>query len=274
MSAQRDACARGSAVLRPRQALDARRRGRTWRRPSPRTRASAHMLMARRRNSHGFIVFAPKLVPEPGQPLYLEFEIEGSWPGFPAAGGRDATQPRRDAGARLRPARSEILDRDGGRRSARSHLPCRPPRSRRRKVDRDASTSADFKADAALGLVIGLDHRQRELSSPLRAARDRSGSAGRCRSCVAVPGRKLRPDRRRGAPARQVLRPLRCASPSSTVSRTACDAMEAGARACRFQTIALLSGAAQIRMPGWLGRLERAYQGARRPMRGESDAAV
>ncbi len=40
----------------------------------------------------------------------------------------------------------------------------------------------------------------------------------------------------------------------------ACDALEAGVRACRFQTVALLSGAAQIRMPGWLGRLERAYR--------------
>ncbi|CAM5181461.1 hypothetical protein BTHI11S_05983 [Bosea thiooxidans] len=44
--------------------------------------------LASRRNSHGFIVFAPKLEPEPGQPLHLAFEIQGTARLLPLEPGR------------------------------------------------------------------------------------------------------------------------------------------------------------------------------------------
>ncbi|CAM5181469.1 hypothetical protein BTHI11S_05984 [Bosea thiooxidans] len=50
----------------------------------------------------------------------------------------------------------------------------------------------------------------------------------------------------------------RCGWRWSKASKDACDAMEAGVHACRFQTVALLSGTAQIRMPR-LARPARTY---------------
>ncbi|KFC70030.1 hypothetical protein FG93_03045 [Bosea sp. LC85] len=214
----------------------------------------AHMLGGRR-NSHGFIVFAPKLTPEPGQPLYLEFEIEGSGPAFlPLEAGRG--QPRRTLErvfGLLDPKSStaaSVVERQIA--PALQAAEIAPPR-----VVETFDIGA-FKADASLGLVIGLDHRQRELSS-LFALLAIDPEIRPVPIVLAIPGESFD---RIGAEARRLARFYGLAVRLALVDgvEDACDAMEAGARACRFQTIALLSGAAQIRMPGWLGRLERAFK--------------
>lgn len=209
-----------------------------------------------RRNSHGFIVFAPKLIPEDGQPLYLEFEIERSGPAFlPLAAGRG--QPRRTLErvfGLLDPrssTASAVVERQVA--PALQAAEIAPPRV----VEYD--DVGPFKADAALGLVIGFDHRQRDLSA-LFALLAIDPEVRPIPIVLAAPGESFD---RFGAEARRLARFYGLAVRLALVEgiEDSCDALEAGVRACRFQTVALLSGAAQIRMPGWLGRLERAYRG-------------
>lgn len=118
--------------------------------------------------------------------------------------------------------------------------------------------TGSFNADAALGLVIGLDQRQRELSS-LFALLAIDPEVRSLPIVVAAPGESFD---RLGAEARRLARfyGLQVRLVLVEGVEDTCDALEAGVRACRFQTVALLSGAAQIRMSGWLGRLERAYR--------------
>lgn len=214
----------------------------------------AHMLGSRR-NSYGFIVFAPKLVPEPGQPLYLEFEIEGSGPAFlPLAPGRGPARRTLERVFSLLDPRSSTATSVVERQIAPALQAAEiaPPR-----VVETFDLGA-FKADAPLGLVIGLDHRQRELSS-LFALLAIDPEVRPVPIVLAVPGESFD---RIGAEARRLARFYGLSVRLALVDgvEDACDALEAGARACRFQTVALLSGAAQIRMPGWLGRLERAFR--------------
>ncbi|RDJ22152.1 hypothetical protein DWF00_23705 [Bosea caraganae] len=214
----------------------------------------AHMLGSRR-NSYGFIVFAPKLVPEPGQPLYLEFEIEGSGPAFlPLEAGRGQARRTLERVFGLLDPRSStatsVVERQIAPALQAAEIP--PPR-----VIETFDLGA-FKADAPLGLVIGLDHRQRELSS-LFALLAIDPEVKPVPIVLAVPGESFD---RIGAEARRLARFYGLSIRLALVDgvEDACDALEAGARACRFQTVALLSGSAQIRMPGWLGRLERAFR--------------
>lgn len=214
----------------------------------------AHMLGSRR-NSYGFIVFAPKLVTEPGQPLYLEFEIEGSGPAFlPLEAGRGPARRTLERVFSLLDPRSSTATSVVERQIAPALQAAEiaPPR-----VIETFDLGA-FKADAPLGLVIGLDHRQRELSS-LFALLAIDPEVRPVPVVLAVPGESFD---RIGAEARRLARFYGLSVRLALVDgvEDACDALEAGARACRFQTVALLSGSAQIRMPGWLGRLERAFR--------------
>lgn len=209
-----------------------------------------------RRNSHGFIVFAPKLVPEDGQPLYLEFEIERSGPAFlPLATGRG--QPRRTLErvfALLDPRSSTAIAVVERQIAPALHVAeIAPPRVV------EHFDVGPFKADAELGLVIGFDHRQRDLSA-LFAMLAIDPEVRPVPIVLAAPGESFD---RFAAEARRLARFYKLGVRLALVEgiEDSCDALEAGVRACRFQTVALLSGAAQIRMPGWLGRLERAYRG-------------
>ncbi|MDU0338264.1 glycosyltransferase family 2 protein [Bosea rubneri] len=212
--------------------------------------------LAGRRNSHGFIVFAPKLAPEAGQPLYIEFEIEGQGPAFlPLSPGR---APARRALERV----FGLLDPRSSTASSVVEKQIAPALQAAEIAPPRAIESHDvgsFNADAALGLVIGLDHRQRELSS-LFALLAIDPEVRRLPIVVAAPGESFD---RLGAEARRLARFYGLSIRLVLVEgvEDSCDALEAGLHACRFQTAALLSGAAQIRMPGWLGRLERAYRG-------------
>ncbi|WP_332684829.1 glycosyltransferase family 2 protein [Bosea sp. (in: a-proteobacteria)] len=212
--------------------------------------------LAGSRNSHGFIVFAPKLDPEPGQPLYIEFEIEGQGPAFlPLTPGR---APARRALERV----FGLLDPRSSTATSVVEKQIAPALQAAEIAPPRAVESHDigsFNADAALGLVIGLDHRQRELSS-LFALLAIDPEVRRLPIVVAAPGESFD---RLGAEARRLARFYGLSIRLVLVEgvEDSCDALEAGLRACRFQTAALLSGAAQIRMPGWLGRLERAYRG-------------
>lgn len=212
--------------------------------------------MAAQRNSHGFIVFAPKLQPEPGQPLYIEFEIEGQGPAFlPLAPGRSQTRRALERVFGLLDPRSStataVVEKQVAPALQAAEIP--PPR-----VTETHDVGA-FNADASLGLVIGLDHRQRELSS-LFALLAIDPEIRPLPIVLAAPGETFD---RLGAEARRLARFYGLGIRLVLVEgvEDTCDALEAGVRACRFQTVALLSGAAQIRMPGWLGRLERAYRG-------------
>ncbi len=212
--------------------------------------------MASRRNSHGFIVFAPKLLPEPGQPLYLEFEVEGHGPAFlPLSPGRN---PPRRALERV----FGLLDPRSSTAAAVVERQIAPALQAAEIAPPKAIETHDigrFNADAALGLVIGLDQRQRELSS-LFALLAIDPEIRPLPIVVAAPGESFD---RLGAEARRLAKfyGLQVRLVLVEGVEDSCDALEAGVRACRFQTVALLSGAAQIRMPGWLGRLERAYRG-------------
>jgi hypothetical protein len=212
--------------------------------------------LASRRNSHGFIVFAPKLIPEPGQPLYLEFEVEGSGPAFlPLEPGRGQARRALERIFGLLDARSStasaVVERQVS--PALQAAEIAPPRVV------ETVDIGDVDAEAQLGLVIGLDHRQREVSS-LFALLAIDPEIRRVPIVLAAPGESVD---RIGAEARRLARFYGLAVRLVVVEgvEDACDAIEAGVRACRFQTVGLLSGAAQIRMPGWLGRLERAYRG-------------
>jgi hypothetical protein len=212
--------------------------------------------LAGRRDSHGFIVFAPKLQPEPGQPLYLEFEVEGHGPAFlPLAPGR---APARRALERV----FGLLDPRSSTATAVVEKQIAPALQAAEIAPPRAIETHDigrFDADASLGLVIGLDDRQRELSS-LFALLAIDPEIRPLPIVVAAPGESFD---RLGAEARRLARfyGLQVRLVLVDGVEDSCDALEAGLRACRFQTVALLSGAAQIRMPGWLGRLERAYRG-------------
>lgn len=235
----------------------------TWTRVSRPDVSSAFMedprfgpALAGRRDSHGFIVFAPKLQPEPGQPLYLEFEVEGHGPAFlPLAPGR---APARRALERV----FGLLDPRSSTATAVVEKQIAPALQAAEIAPPRAIETHDigrFDADASLGLVIGLDERQRELSS-LFALLAIDPEIRPLPIVVAAPGESFD---RLGAEARRLARfyGLQVRLVLVDGVEDSCDALEAGLRACRFQTVALLSGAAQIRMPGWLGRLERAYRG-------------
>lgn len=211
--------------------------------------------LAGRRNSHGFIVFAPKIASEPGQPIYLEFEIEGSGPAFlPLEPGRGPARRTLERIFGLLDPRSStaaaVVERQIA--PALQGAEIAPPR-----VVETIDLGA-FVAEAPLGLVIGLDHRPRELSS-LLAMLAIDAEVRPLPIVLAAPAESFD---RIGAEARRLARfyglSLRLALVDGV--EDACDALEAGVRACRFETIALLSGAAQIRAPGWLGRLERAFR--------------
>lgn len=211
--------------------------------------------LASRRNSHGFIVFAPKLVPEPGQPLYLTFEVQGTGPAFlplDASRGQARRSLERILGL-LDPrssTASAVVERQiAPALQAAEIAPPRPAET----LDVGA-----FEAEAPLGVVIGLDHRPRELSA-LFALLAMDPEVRPLPIVLAAPSESFD---RIGAEARRLARFYRLSMRLVAVEgvEDACDAIEAGVRACRFQTVALLSGAAQIRMPGWLGRLERAYR--------------
>ncbi len=211
--------------------------------------------LAARRNSHGFIVFAPKFVPEPGQPLYLEFEIEGVGPAFlPLSPGRGQARRTLERIFGLLDPRSSTASAVVERQVAPALQAAEiaPPR-----VVETFDVGA-FAQDAALGLVVGLDHRHRELSA-LFALLAMDAEVRPLPIVVAAPAESFD---RVGAEARRLARFYGLALRLVLVEgvEDACDALEAGVRACRFQSVALLSGAAQIRMPGWLGRLERAYR--------------
>jgi hypothetical protein len=208
------------------------------------------------RNSHGFIVFAPKLIPEGGEPLYLEFEIERSGPAFlPLSAGRGPARRTLERVFSVLDPRSStaiaVVERQVA--PALQAAEIAPPRVT------EYFDIGPFKADAPLGLVIGFDHRQRDLSA-LFALLAIDPEVRPVPIVLAAPAESFD---RFGAEARRLARFYRLAVRLALVEgiEDSCDALEAGVRACRFQTIALLSGAAQIRMPGWLGRLERAYRG-------------
>lgn len=212
-------------------------------------------LAGSRRNSHGFIVFAPKLVPEAGQPLHLEFDIEGSGPAFlPLDAGRGQARRTLERVFSLLDPKSStataVVERQVA--PALQAAEIAPPRVT------ETFDLGGFKADAPLGLVIGLDHRQRELSA-LFALLAIDPEVRAVPMVLAVPSESFD---RIGADARRLARFYGLSVRLALVEgvEDACDALEAGARACRFQTVALLSGAAQIRMPGWLGRLERTFR--------------
>lgn len=212
--------------------------------------------LAARRSSHGFIVFAPKLIPEPGQPLYLEFEIEGSGPAFlPLEPGRGQARPTLERIFGLLDPRSSTANLVVERQVAPALQAAEiaPPR-----VVETFDVGA-FDPEAPLGLVIGLDHRHRELSA-LFALLAIDPEVRPIPIVLAAPGESFD---KIGAEARRLARFYGLSVRLVLVEgvEDACDALEAGVRACRFQTVALLSGAAQIRMPGWLGRLERAFRG-------------
>jgi hypothetical protein len=211
--------------------------------------------LASRRNSHGFIVFAPKLLPEPGQPLYLEFEVDGHGPAFlPLAPGRSPARRALERVFGLLDPRSStatsVVEKQIAPALQAADIP--PPKAL------ESHDIGRFDADAPLGLVIGLDHRQRELSS-LFALLAIDPEIRPLPIVVAAPGESFD---RLGAETRRLARFYGLSVRLVLVDgvEDSCDALEAGVRACRFQTVALLSGAAQIRMPGWLGRLERAYR--------------
>ncbi|SFJ83520.1 hypothetical protein SAMN05216304_11625 [Bosea sp. OK403] len=212
--------------------------------------------LAARRSSHGFIVFAPKLIPEPGQPLYLEFEIESSGPAFlPLEPGRGQPRPTLERIFGLLDPRSSTANLVVERQVAPALQAAEiaPPR-----VVETFDVGA-FDPEAPLGLVIGLDHRHRELSA-LFALLAIDPEIRPIPIVLAAPGESFD---KIGAEARRLARFYGLSVRLVLVEgvEDACDALEAGVRACRFQTVALLSGAAQIRMPGWLGRLERAFRG-------------
>lgn len=211
--------------------------------------------LASRRNSHGFIVFAPKLVPEPGQSLYLTFDVQGTGPAFlPLEANRG--QARRSLERIL-----GLLDPRSATASAVVERQIAPALQAAEIAPPRAAETVDvgaFEAEAPLGLVIGLDHRPRELSA-LFALLAMDPEVRPLPIVLAAPSESFD---RVGAEARRLARFYRLSVRLVAVEgvEDACDAMEAGVRACRFQTVALLSGVAQIRMPGWLGRLERAYR--------------
>jgi hypothetical protein len=212
--------------------------------------------LAARRNSHGFIVFAPKLIPEPGQPLYLEFEIEGTGPAFlPLDPGRGQARRTLERIFGLLDPRSSTASTVVERQVAPALQAAEiaPPRAV------ETLDVGAFDAEAPLGLVIGLDHRHRELSA-LFALLAIDPEIRPLPIVIAAPAESFD---RTGAEARRLARfyGLKVRLVVVEGVEDACDALEAGVRACRFQTVAMLSGAAQIRMPGWLGRLERAYRG-------------
>lgn len=212
--------------------------------------------LAARRSSHGFIVFAPKLIPEPGQPIYLEFEIESSGPAFlPLEPGRGQARPTLERIFGLLDPRSSTANLVVERQVAPALQAAEiaPPR-----VVETFDVGA-FDPEAPLGLVIGLDHRHRELSA-LFALLAIDPEVRPIPIVLAAPGESFD---KIGAEARRLARFYGLSVRLVLVEgvEDACDALEAGVRACRFQTVALLSGAAQIRMPGWLGRLERAFRG-------------
>lgn len=211
--------------------------------------------LASRRNSHGFIVFAPKLEPEPGQPLHLAFEIQGTGPAFlPLEPGRGQARRTLERVFGLLDPRSTTASTVVERQIAPALQAAEiaPPRPA------DTSDVGAFDPEAPFGLVIGLDHRRRELSA-LFAMLAMDPEVRPLPIVLAAP---VESSDRVGSEARRLARfyglSLRLAMVEGV--EDACDAMEAGVRACRFQTVALLSGTAQIRMPGWLGRLERAYR--------------
>ncbi|MCU4178174.1 glycosyltransferase family 2 protein [Bosea sp. BH3] len=211
--------------------------------------------LASRRNSHGFIVFAPKLVPEAGQPLYLTFDVQGTGPAFlPLEANRG--QARRSLERIL-----GLLDPRSATASAVVERQIAPALQAAEIAPPRAAETVDvgaFEAEAPLGLVIGLDHRPRELSA-LFALLAMDPEVRPLPIVLAAPSESFD---RVGAEARRLARFYRLSVRLVAVEgvEDACDAMEAGVRACRFQTVALLSGVTQIRMPGWLGRLERAYR--------------
>lgn len=235
----------------------------TWTRVSRPDVTSAFMedprfgpALAGRRDSHGFIVFAPKLQPEPGQPLYLEFEVEGHGPAYlPLAPGRAPARRALERVFGLLDPRSSTATAVVEKQIAPALQAAEiaPPRTI------ETHDIGRFDADAGLGLVIGLDDRQRELSS-LFALLAIDPEIRSLPIVVAAPGESFD---RLGAEARRLagFYGLQVRLVLVDGVEDSCDALEAGLRACRFQTVALLSGAAQIRMPGWLGRLERAYRG-------------
>jgi len=211
--------------------------------------------LASRRNSHGFIVFAPKLVPEPGQPLYLTFEVQGTGPAFlPLDAGRGQARRSLERILGLLDPRSSTASAVVERQIAPALQAAEiaPPRPA------ETTDIGGFEAEAPLGLVVGLDHRPRELSA-LFALLAMDPEVRPLPIVLAAPSESFD---RIGAEARRLARFYRLSMRLVAVEgvEDACDAIEAGVRACRFQTVALLSGAAQIRMPGWLGRLERAYR--------------
>ncbi|MBD3847250.1 hypothetical protein IED13_16185 [Bosea sp. SSUT16] len=211
--------------------------------------------LAARRNSHGFIVFAPKLLPEPGQPLHLAFEVQGTGPAFLPL------EPNRAQARRALERVLGLLDPRSSTANAVVERQIAPALQAAEIVPPRAVETLDvgpFDAEAPLGLVIGLDHRQRELSA-LFALLAMDPEVRPLPIAIAAPSESFD---RVGAEARRLARFYGLSVRLVAVEgvEDACDALEAGVRACRFQTVVLLSGAAQIRMPGWLGRLERAYR--------------
>ncbi|MGO4403523.1 glycosyltransferase family 2 protein [Bosea sp. RAF48] len=211
--------------------------------------------LASRRNSHGFIVFAPKLVPEPGQPLHLAFEVQGTGPAFLPL------EPNRGQARRALERILGLLDPRSATANAVVERQIAPALQAAEIAPPRAVETLDvgaFDPEAQLGLVIGLDHRQRELSA-LFALMAMDPEVRPLPIVLAAPSESFD---RVGAEARRLARFYGLSVRLIAVEgvEDACDALEAGVRACRFQTVALLSGAAQIRMPGWLGRLERAYR--------------
>lgn len=211
--------------------------------------------LASRRSSHGFIVFAPKLIPEPGEPLYIEFEVQGSGPAFlPLSPGRGQARRSLERIFGLLDPRSSTATSvvENQVAPALQAAEIAPPR-----IIETFDVGA-FDAEAPLGLVIGLDHRPRELSCLFAlAAIDPEIRA--VPIVIAAPGEGFD---RIGAEVRRLARFYGLSVRLALVEgvEDSCDAIEAGIRACRFETVAMLSGAAQIRQPGWLGRLERAFR--------------
>ncbi|MFJ5368817.1 glycosyltransferase family 2 protein [Bosea sp. CER48] len=211
--------------------------------------------LASRRNSHGFIVFAPKLAPEPGQPLHLAFEVQGTGPAFLPL------EPNRGQARRALERTLGLLDPRSSTANAVVERQIAPALQAAEIAPPRAVENLDvgpFDPEAPLGLVIGLDHRNRELSA-LFALMAMDPEVRPLPIVLAAPSESFD---RVGAEARRLARFYGLSVRLVAVEgvEDACDALEAGVRACRFQTVALLSGAAQIRMPGWLGRLERAYR--------------
>lgn len=211
--------------------------------------------LASRRNNHGFIVFAPKLLPEVGQPLHLAFEVQGTGPAFLPL------EPNRAPARRALERVLGLLDPRSSTANAVVERQIAPALQAAEIAPPRAAETLDvgtFDPEAALGLVIGLDHRHRQLSA-LFALLAMDPEARPLPIVLAAPSESFD---RVGAEARRLARFYGLSVRLVAVEgvEDACDALEAGVRACRFNTVALLSGAAQIRMPGWLGRLERAYR--------------